>query len=365
MSGVRRLTEEEARSLRALIPPSHASRVVSSSDPAARLMNSFVELPTGDWFRREIPGFGLLGSVALYESAAHPDLAVALKMEAADQTATALIRSMGPYRREFEFYAHCANDRVPACFASFIGGDDDLLLVFRGVRSPSPLNQVGGLSAHEVAAAVADLVLLQGGWSKESDYSALDTWGSEAYADLLTLYDMSVQGFATEFSGQFGPEASTLLGFSSQQLAGRVRQYLEGLAPSLQVCNFDLRADNVLRDGLGRHWFIDWQFASLGRGAMDLAHLFSTSVDVAVRRAVENDVCRQYTSASTAAGRPISAEEYRADMRMGVLTRLILCVVAVMNFPHPTEQSRAARRLAVERLLAMLDDFGPWLDVIA
>jgi thiamine kinase-like enzyme len=128
------------------------------------------------------------------------------------------------------------------------------------------------------------------------------------------------------------------------------------------ISHGDFRADNMFFGGGGTSAFAlaDWQISTKGRGAFDLAYLFSGALDPSVRKAHEMRLLRLWHNLLVEAGvTGYSFDEALRDYRIGVLYSWMYVVIGVASLDPANERGMAffnawvlRRSRAVEELEA-------------
>ena len=87
---------------------------------------------------------------------------------------------------------------------------------------------------------------------------------------------------------------------------------------------------------------VDWQVSALGKGASDISKLVMFSLNVDVRRSIEDSLVKLYHSTLVSEGvRGYSIDQCRADYRLGILNPFNTMVMALGNLDVSYERAQA------------------------
>lgn len=128
-------------------------------------------------------------------------------------------------------------------------------------------------------------------------------------------------------------------------LATRYEELLHRLASSPRtVVHGDLHAGNVLRLADGGVGAVDWEAATAGRGATDLAYLLMSAGSPDARRRVEDDVLVHYAKGLADAGVAYDINSVVEDYRLAIAAYFCRRVALRVAFsqPIPRDQSMVA-----------------------
>ena len=126
----------------------------------------------------------------------------------------------------------------------------------------------------------------------------------------------------------------------------------------------DIRADNMFFDG-DRLKVVDFQFASRGAGAADVAYLVSQGLPTEVRRGHDEVLVREYLERLAAHGvTDYSFDEAWRHYRFAVAYLMVLPVITLNGWDAMPERSRALCLTLTERAVATIDEIDA-LEVFA
>ena len=115
----------------------------------------------------------------------------------------------------------------------------------------------------------------------------------------------------------------------------------------------DIRADNMFFAG-ERLKVVDFQFASVGSGAADIAYLVSQGLPVEVRRGRDESLVHHYLENLGAVG--YSFDEAWRHYRLAVAYLMVLPVITLIGWDELPDRSRALCLTLTDRAVATIDD---------
>jgi aminoglycoside phosphotransferase (APT) family kinase protein len=185
---------------------------------------------------------------------------------------------LGGYRRELAFYQYIAGTapiNTPHVYAAGMAEDSaDFVLVLEDLRDWDNADHLAGLSKHRARLCIEQLAGLHA-WS----ITAADATALDAFPSLDTPIAREVLHPAFELGWRVYRDKSTVA--VPAAVAGYAERFVE-LAPKAlaaltvrpMLLHGDIRADNMFFDGDSLK-IVDFQFASRGAGATDVAYLIS------------------------------------------------------------------------------------------
>jgi thiamine kinase-like enzyme len=124
------------------------------------------------------------------------------------------------------------------------------------------------------------------------------------------------------------------------------------------IIHGDARMDNLLAGKRGDVRLIDWQTASRGNGAFDLAHFIAGSLTVEDRRQYEVELLQLYLRSLQSHGiGSIDYESLSRDVRKTLLLVLPLNVIFGAGDP-PDAHADRSRRAVLGRYFTALSEWG-------
>ncbi len=271
------------------------------------------------------------------------------------------------FEKEVRFYQHLAPltaVSTPRCWYADIS--EDLLtftLLMQDLAPRIPGRQVDGCTPEQAATAVANLASLHGplwcapvlaehaawlapmdaasGGFLQSVLGAATTQFIERYRDRLSEQDQSTVIESTAAIGRWTAVESDVF----------------------SVVHGDYRLDNLMFDPTdGSVSAVDWQTATTGPPARDLAYFLSTSLHTADRRIHESRLIQDYVDGLARHGVVYPVERATQDYRVGMLQGPLITVLgAIYATATPSADAddmfmaMATRSCAAIRDLATLD----------
>jgi len=205
------------------------------------------------------------------------------------------------YEREVRFYRDLApafSLPTPRCyFSAFDAKNSDFILLLEDLAGSRLGDQLAGCSATDAALAVRQIAQTHAAWWNHPRLDALD-WmpatGDPVNKAGMQLYGMARPAFVARFGDMCPPELLRV----SERLEAHFCAMLDAFcAGPRTVLHGDYRLDNLFfaaNPGDAPLKVIDWQIAMRGVGTYDLGYFMSQSVDIEVRRAIEQDILKLY-----------------------------------------------------------------------
>jgi hypothetical protein len=258
---------------------------------------------------------------------------------------------LGPANaREVAFYRNVAphTPHVPqAAFAAADTTGSVILLPDLSDHRAYPL--VDGASPQVAALALQSLAAIHARWWNAPPMLA---------ADLCTEF-----GFATHwpaFRAAHPDLPPGLLALGDRLAAGQAPDPDPG---PHTLTHADAHLENLLISPTGDAVWLDWQMAGGGMAVADVCYFLTSSLDPALRRAIEGDLIAHWHAALTAHGvTDYPLAQARRDYRHALSGKLILTVIATAGFDNRGPARAAYRRADLARLAAFaadhLDDRG-------
>lgn len=294
---------------------------------------------------------------------------VIVKVPSADPATRTVAFALQLYQTECEFYRSVAPEvdvSVPRVLATHLDpAAGDFALVLEDLRGSEPGDHFAEARDDHLALALEQAAALHApAWG--------DT-GRPAFAFLhrdpevlVASTQMTVDALLPTVFDRLGdgldPEVVGLLERFAP-LAGRWRQRQ---GDPVTVVHGDLRPDNLLYGvdpSAPAIAVVDWQTASLGLGATDVAYLVGGALEPDRRRRVEDDLVATYREHLERRGVAYSEERCRADMALGALHGVLVAITATTT-AEQTERGDALFTLMLDRHGRHALDLGS-LDAVA
>jgi len=288
-------------------------------------------------------------------------VALVAKGPSDDPVSLGTAAALGLYEREVRFYADVAKTvtiRTPACHhAAYDPATGRFLLLLESLTPAAVADQFEGLSLERTQLALGELAGLHAPhWGTTSVGPAIpratDDADGAGVAELLpALFDE----FLTRFGDAVSPPARDVV----EWLRPRLPAYYAGNGGPTTVQHGDFRTENLLFDGHGGEVpmaTVDWQMVALGAGALDVAYLLTTSLDVEDRRRHERDLLALYHDRLCSlgvAGYDANAlfEDYAFHAFQGVV--MLVCAAIIVE---RTARGDAMFLTMIERSATAVDD---------
>ncbi|HEU4360529.1 MAG TPA: aminoglycoside phosphotransferase family protein [Mycobacterium sp.] len=235
------------------------------------------------------------------------------------------------YRSECAFYTSVA-DRVkipvPQCFHCEISDDATEYALLLADQAPAVQgDQIAGCGEQQARLAVTALAGLHAPTWCGAEWPAfpglamtqLDEAGANGMGDVAR---MSAEITVDKLGSKLGDtDCATLTA-----ALDLVTPWLLAPLDRFSLIHGDYRLDNMLFSPDGaRVWVVDWQTLGVGLPARDLAYFTATSLDPAVRPAIERDLVSAYHAALLSYGvADYDAQTCWRDYRLGVLQALLI-----------------------------------------
>ncbi len=260
------------------------------------------------------------------------------KFPAEDASARAVLAATGGYWKEWCFYTQLAPTvamRVPRCHvALFDAGSSDFVLLMEDIEAATQGDQLVGLDADRLDAAVAQAAELHGPRFGDRTLDAVladgpgALPGDEAGPFCEEMYGVARSSFLDDFGGRLDDQVVSFI----ERTAGFVSRWFQGTDTPRTLIHFDFRADNLLFATPGGEdpvVVVDFQAMTTGVGATDLAYLVGGSVaDRAARAAIEGDLLEGYRRRLATFGVEMSPDALWRDYRHGSLWGVIMTVMS-------------------------------------
>lgn len=282
-------------------------------------------------------GHGMAGRIARvrasYAGGSGPATLIA-KFPAPDGPTRRLANTLRLYDREHGFYVDLAR-RVPVAVPHpYVAASEAprFVLLLEDVTGAREGDLLRGCTLDEASVLVEELARLHAAFWDAPDLDALD-WLPRPDDDTVTSLAETCGAYAWHrFYAKFGAHMPPAISRLGAWLArdGSVLDRLSA-APRTLV-HGDMRANNVLfAEGEASpqvRAIIDWQTAVRGRGPMDVAHFFVSSLQPDDRRIAERELLPQYHAMLEAHGVcGYALAECREDYRLAVANQFSQVVV--------------------------------------
>ncbi|MFY9919568.1 MAG: phosphotransferase [Mycobacterium sp.] len=286
----------------------------------------------------------------------------------AESEARGAMEMLGGYRRELAFYREVA-ERAPmetphVYIASMVDGTADFVLLLEDLQHWDNADHLAGLSMNRARVCIDALAGLHAWSTREANAAALESFPS---IDTPIARDLLVPAFGPGWQiyreNSSAPVSSAVAAFAGR-FAEHAVEALEALTERSMLLHGDIRADNLFFEG-DRLKVVDFQFASRGAGAADVAYLVSQGLPTEVRRGHDEALVREYLERLTEHGvNEYSFDEAWRHYRYAVTYLMVLPVITLIGWDALPERSRALCLTLTDRAVATIDEIDA-LEVFA
>ena len=198
-----------------------------------------------------------------------------------------------------------------------------------------------------------------------------DNW-SEKFGHMMTIdSDEYVEGFSPGFLGTWEQAIKNFPECFPQELLDALPRFVAHFKDILRemgnrkmtFIHGDVKMDNAMfgggKPGLLPVIMIDWQNMMVSNPLQDLAWLAASSLDVDVRRAIENEYLEHYRMKMAEHGvRGYTIEQIRDDYDAGLMITLSFNILIAGAFVPSSERDRRMAVVGLERAIAAVLDRG-------
>jgi aminoglycoside phosphotransferase (APT) family kinase protein len=267
---------------------------------------------------------------------------------------------LGGYRRELSFYQRVAGRApisTPHVYAAEMVEDSaDFVLVLEDLRHWDNADHLAGLSMHRARLCIEQLAGMHA-WS----VTAADVTGLDAFPSIDAPIAREILHPAFELGWRVYRDRSTVavpaaVAKYADRFVELAPKALAALTVRPMLLHGDIRADNMFFDGDSLK-IVDFQFASRGAGAADVAYLISQGLPTEVRRGHDEQLVREYLARLADNGVvDYSFDEAWQQYRFAVAYLMLLPVITLVGWDTMPERSRALCLKLTERAVAAIDD---------
>jgi aminoglycoside phosphotransferase (APT) family kinase protein len=267
---------------------------------------------------------------------------------------------LGGYRRELAFY-RCIAGRAPIATphvyaAGMVEDSADFVLVLEDLRDWDNADHLAGLSMHRARLCIEQLAGMHA-WS----VTAADATALEAFPSIDTPIAREILHPAFELGWRVYRDMSTAavpaaVAEYAERFVELAPKALAALTVRPMLLHGDIRADNMFFDGDSLK-IVDFQFASRGAGAADVAYLISQGLPTEVRRGHDEQLVREYLVWLADNGVvDYSFDDAWRQYRFAVAYLMLLPVITLVGWATMPERSRALCLKLTERAVAAIHD---------
>ncbi|MFW9875741.1 MAG: phosphotransferase, partial [Candidatus Thorarchaeota archaeon] len=226
-----------------------------------------------------------------------------VKMPTTFRTALAIAEQYNLYEREIRFYTEVAPKspiRVPeVIYYDFDKETKRYILILEDCSCFDQIDQIQGLNQEQTKQVIDTITEFHARWWDSPDLFSFD-WMPKPRDDVSkslaetyrTSWDLSIKS----------EEFQKILPEGGWETGQKIREHFPWLVMSipddnLTISHFDFRVDNLFFDWDNKEnpvIIIDWGFAVVNGGILDIAYLLGESVEIDLRRKIERDMVKHY-----------------------------------------------------------------------
>ena len=278
----------------------------------------------------------------------------------AQSEARGAMEMLGGYRRELAFYQEVAGRapmETPRVYtARMVQGTADFVLLLEDLQQWDNADHLAGLSMNQARVCIDALAGLHAWSTDDANAAALVGFPS---IDTPIARDLLVPAFGPGWQiylEKSSTSVSSAVARFAEQFTERAAEALQALTERSMLLHGDIRADNLFFDG-DRLKVVDFQFASRGVGAADVAYLVSQGLPTEVRRGHDEALIREYLERLAEHGvSDYSFDEAWRHYRFAVAYLMVLPVITLNGWDALPERSRALCLTLTDRAVATIDE---------
>jgi len=267
---------------------------------------------------------------------------------------------LGGYRRELAFY-RCVASRAPVntphvYAAEMAENSADFVLVLEDLRAWDNADHLAGLSMHRARLCIEQLAGMHAWSVTTADATALDAFPSFDAPSVRDILHPAFELGWRVYRDRSAVAVPTAVARYAERFVELAPKALAALTVRPMLLHGDIRADNMFFDGDSLK-IVDFQFASRGAGATDVAYLISQGLPTEVRRGHDEQLVREYLARLADNGvADYSFDEAWRHYRFAVAYLMLLPVITLVGWDTIPERSRALCLKLTERAVAAIDD---------
>lgn len=233
----------------------------------------------------------------------------------------------------------------PGCYHAAIGEDEtQFVLMLEDMAPASQGDQLAGATLTQVQSTIREAAKLHS-YRPENGTLEKHSWllhgqGNDNYMrqSLPAIYPQ----FCKRFTGRLSADILKM----GSDLIAKFGTHLDAELIDPCITHSDMRLDNILFDDSGkRAILVDWQTATLGNGASDIAYLIGTSfADPLERAAIEKDLIADYLAQLSVNGVEQDHDRFWQDYRRMAFSGFIMAINASI---HVEQTERGDEMFAV------------------
>ncbi len=262
---------------------------------------------------------------------------------------------LGGYRRELEFYRRVAGRApmgTPEIHVAEMGSTaGDFVLVMEDLAGWENADHLAGLTVSQARTAISGLAGLHS-WPGAADIpsGAFPSMDTPLVRDLFfPVFGLAWPVYREHAREPVPPRVARF----AERFPEYAAQALDVLGRSNTLLHGDIRADNLFFAG-DEMKVVDFQFASTGAGASDVAYLVSQGLPTSARRGHDEELLREYLAQLTVGD--CTFDQAWRDYRMATAYLIVLPVITLMGWDALPERSRQLCLTLTQRAVATIDE---------
>ncbi|WP_082698676.1 phosphotransferase [Mycobacterium sp. GA-2829] len=279
---------------------------------------------------------------------------------AAVSEARGAMELLGGYRREVAYYRDVAGHAPmdsPHVYAAAIAPDSaDFVLLLEDLQGWDNADHLAGLTLAQTRTCLAALAGLHAWSVTDAEPVSLQAFPS---IDTPIARDLLVPAFAAGwdiYREHTEARVPTAVARYAERFTDHAPTALTALGERSMLLHGDIRADNLFFDG-DRLKVVDFQFASRGCGAADVAYLVSQGLPTAVRSGHDEALVRDYLDHLTRGGvTDYAFDEAWRHYRVAVAYLIVLPVITLIGWDGLPQRSRELCLTLTDRAVAAIDE---------
>jgi aminoglycoside/choline kinase family phosphotransferase len=231
----------------------------------------------------------------------------------------------------------------------------DFVLLLEDLAHWDHADHLAGLPMDRARICIGQLAGLHGWSLRDADPEALEPFPSLdtpiARDLLLPVFAPGWRVYREHAEAAVPPSVAAF----ADSFAERVVTALPALTERDMLLHGDIRADNLFFDG-ERMKVVDFQFASRGSGAADIAYLVTQGMPAEVRSGRDEALVRDYLEHLAVAD--YGFDEAWRHYRLAAVYLMVLPVITLNGWEALPERSRRLVLTLVDRAVAAIDEIG-------
>ncbi|OBI84853.1 phosphotransferase [Mycobacterium sp. E740] len=266
---------------------------------------------------------------------------------------------LGGYRRELAFYRNVAGRapmQTPRVYTARMADNGvDFVLLLEDLADWDNADHLAGLSMPQARTCIRQLAGLHAWSCQKSNSVVLEHFPS---IDTAIARDLLLPAFAPGWDIYRAHTEAAVpepIATFAERFAQRAGEALSVLTERDMLLHGDIRADNLFFSG-DQMKVVDFQFASRGAGAADLAYLVTQGLPSAARTGHDEALLREYLEHVAAHGvTDYGFDEAWRHYRFAAVYLMVLPVITLNGWDALPDRSRRLCLTLTDRAVAAID----------